>query len=285
MFTQVFLNGLFLSSVYCLFALGLTIILGVMDIADFAQAGLYMLGAFVTYLAAQALGLNFFLSVCLAVLAASAVGVANNLVVYQPVMRRGANTLIAALGILLILQNLALLIFGPDYQTYQLPFGRSQVAFLGGTITTYKATVIGLAAALVPSVWLFLTRTRTGKAIRAVSQDKEGAAIVGIGSGRISVFTFCLGTALVALTGALTSPVYAFDAYFGSDIVVKALTIVIFGGLGSIRGAVAGALIIGIGENMIAGYISTDYSSLMTFAILLLILFVRPQGVFGRKPV
>jgi branched-chain amino acid transport system permease protein len=283
MFTQVFLNGLFSSSIYCLMAMGLTIILGVMDIADFAQAGLYMVSAFVAYFAYEVLGLNFFVAVILAIAAATLVGIVNNLVVYQPVLKREANTLVAALGILLIIQNLALLIFGPDYQTYQAPFGNGKIEIFSGTITIYKGFIICITAVMVVGVWRFLEKTKIGKAIRAVSQHAEGAAIVGISSGKVSVFTFALGTALIGLIGALVSPIYAFDAHFGSGIIVKALTIVIFGGLGSIRGAVTGSLLIGIGENMIAGYLSTEYSSLMTFVLLILILFVRPQGVFGRK--
>ncbi len=285
MFTQILLNGLFSSSVYCLVALGLTIILGVMDIADFAQGALYMVGAYVAYLTGEILGLHFLFAIVLAVLAAAAVGIINNLLVYQPVLKRQANSLIAALGILLIIQNLALLIFGPDYQTYQAPFGQDKISILNGTITVYKATIILAAVILAPAVWLFLEKSLIGKAIRAVSQNSEGAAICGISSRRVSVVTFALGTALVGLAGALVSPVYAFDAHFGSDIVVKAFTIVIFGGLGSLRGAVIGALIIGVGENMIAGYLSTEYSSLMTFVLLILILFIRPQGVFGRRAV
>lgn len=285
MFSQVFLNGLFLSSIYCQVALGLTLILGVMDIADFAQAGLYMLGAFVAFFAAKIWGLNFLYTICLSIIAASLIGIINNIVVYQPVMRRGASSLIAALGILLIIQNLALLVFGPDYQTFQLPFGQEKVKILKGTITLYKGMMVLGTCIIVPAVWLFLQKTRIGKAIRAVSQNKEGAAIVGIGSGKVSVFTFGIGTALIGLTGALVSPIYAFDAHFGTDIIVKAFTIAIFGGLGSTLGTIAGALIIGIGENIVAGYISTEYSSLMTFVLLILILFVRPQGIFGSKAI
>lgn len=284
MLTQVILNGLFSSSIYCLVALGLTMILGVMDIADFAQGALYMLGAFVAFLVSTALGWNFSVALFLAILAAALVGIVNNLVVYQPVLRRGSNSLIAALGVLLIIQNLALLVFGPDYQTYHAPFGQAALTVGKGTITVYKAMIILITGLLVPSVWLFLARTRTGKAIRAVSQDKEGAAIVGIGGGRVSVFTFGLGASLVGLTGALASPIFAFDAFFGAEVVVKAFTIVIFGGLGSLWGAVVGALIIGLSENMIAGYISTEYASLVTFVLLIMILFARPQGVFGKKP-
>jgi branched-chain amino acid transport system permease protein len=285
MFVQVFLNGLFSSSIYCLVSLGLTIILGVMDIADFAQGGLYMLGAFVVFFTAKIWGLPFLLAVGLSILAASMVGVVNNLLVYQPALKRGANTLIAALGLLLIIQNLARLIFGPDYQTFQLPFGQKNLEILTGTITFYKVIIILMASLLVPSIWLFLQKTRIGKAIRAVSQNKEGAAIVGIGRGRVSVFTFSIGTALVGVTGAMVAPIYAFDTSFGADIIVKAFTIVIFGGLGSIRGTIVGALIIGIGENMIAGYLSTEYSNLMTFVLLILILFIRPQGIFGKKAI
>ena len=285
MFPQIFLNGLFSSSIYCQVALGLTLILGVMDIADFAQGGLYMLGAFVAFLIAKIWGLSFVLAICLAILAAAIVGIINNIVVYQPALKRGANSLIAALGILLIIQNLALLVFGPDYQTFQLPFGEQKIEILGGTITLYKGIIVLGSCILVPGVWLFLQKTRIGKAIRAVSQNKEGAAIVGIGSAKVSVFTFGLGTALVGLTGALVSPIYAFDVHFGTDIIVKAFTISIFGGLGSTLGTIVGALIIGIGENIVAGYISTEYSNLMTFVLLILILFVRPQGIFGRRAI
>lgn len=283
MLTQLLLNGLFSASLYCLVALGLTLILGVMDIADFAQGALYMLGAYVALLVTTALGWTFVLALILAIGVAAAVGVINNLLVYQPVMKRGGSSLIAALGILLIIQNIALLVFGPDYQTYQVPFGRENIRLGPGLIPVYKATIIGLTLLLVPSVWLFLAKTRTGKAIRAVSQEKEGASIVGIGRWKVSVVTFALGTALIGLAGALASPLYAFDAFFGADTIVKAFTIVIFGGMGSLLGVVFGAALIGFGENLISGYISTEYSSLVTFVLLILILFVRPQGVFGKK--
>lgn len=285
MLSQILLNGLFSSSIYCLVSLGLTLILGVMDIADFAQGGLYMLGAFIAFLAAHVLGLNFVSAVCTAALFTALIGIINNVLVYQPVMKRGANSLIAALGVLLIMQNIALLVFGPDYQTFQLPFGRGQIAVWGGEITIYKATLILVACLFVPAVWLFLKWTTTGKAIRAISQNKEGAAIVGIALTKISIITFGIGAAVVGIAGALVSPIYAFDAHFGADIIVKAFTIVILGGLGSIGGAVVGALIIGIGENMIAGYISTQYSSLATFGLLVIILFARPQGIFGRRAI
>jgi len=285
MFPQILLNGLFSSSIYCQVALGLTLILGVMDIADFAQGGLYMLGAFVAFLIAKSWGSSFLFAICVAILAASAVGIINNIIVYQPALKRGANSLIAALGILLVIQNLALLVFGPDYQTFQLRFGQAKIEIFGGTITLYKSIIVLESCLLVLGVWLFLQRTKIGKAIRAVSQNKEGAAIVGIGSRKVSVFTFGVGSALVGLTGALVSPIYAFDVHFGTDVIVKAFTISIFGGLGSTPGTIVGALVIGIGENIIAGYISTEYSNLMTFVLLILILFVRPQGIFGRRPI
>lgn len=283
MLTQVLLNALFSSSVYCLVALGLMLILGVMDIADFAQGALYMVGAFVAYLVMAVAGWGFLPGLLLAVLAATVVGVLNNLVVYQPVMRRGASSLVAALGVLLIIQNVAVLVFGRDFQTYQAPFGNWPILLGSGVISAYKATIVAITIVLVPSIWLFLTRTRVGKAIRAVSQDKEGAAIVGIGGVKVSIITFALGSAVVGLAGALVSPIYAFDAYFGSEIIVKAFTIVIVGGLGSIAGILTGVIVIGFGENLVAAYISTEYSSLVTFALLILVLFIRPQGIFGRK--
>lgn len=282
MLTQVLLNSLFVSSLYCLVALGLTLILGVMDIADFAQGALYMVGAFVAFLVMSGLGAGFLFAIGAAIAMAVVLGVLNNIFVYQPVMRRGASTLIAALGVLLIVQNVALLIFGSDFQTYQPPFGRTPVEIGSGVIPTYKLMVIAVAVVAVPIVWLFLARTRVGKAIRAVSQNKEGAAIVGIGDNTVSIVTFAIGSGLVGLAGALASPVYAFDAFFGADIIVKAFTIVIVGGMGSIAGVVLGVIVIGFGENLVAGYLSTEYSSLVTFVLLIAILFVRPQGIFGK---
>jgi branched-chain amino acid transport system permease protein len=285
MFWQILLNGLFSSSTYCLVALGLTLILGVMDIADFAQGALYMLSAFIAFLAAKFLGINFFFSICIAIIVASFVGIINNIVVYQPAMKRGASSLIAALGVLLVIQNLALLIFGPAYQSFPLPFAEEKVEIFNGIITIYKGIIIFTTCVLVFGIWIFLKKTKIGKAIRAVSQNPEGATVVGIGRGKVSNFTFGIGTALVGLTGALVSPIYAFDVFFGSEIVVKGFAISIAGGLGSILGTIVGALIIGIGENIIAGYFSTEYSNLITFVILLLALFFRPQGIFGRKEI
>lgn len=282
MLTQILLNGLFASSLYCLVALGLTLILGVMDVADFAQGAIYMAGAFVAYLCSTQLGLHFSLALLAAVLAAVALGVANNELIYQPVTRRAASTLIAALGIMLILQNIAVLVFGSDFHTYDPPFGRTPVEVGSGVIPLYKLSVIATAAVAVPLVWIFLNRTATGKAIRAMSQNKEGAAIVGIGGREVSLVTFAIGSALVGLAGALASPVYAFDAFFGADVIVKAFTIVIVGGMGSIPGVLVGVLIIGFGENLVSGYISTEYSTLVTFMLLIVALFLRPQGLFGK---
>jgi branched-chain amino acid transport system permease protein len=282
MLTQVLLNGLFASSLYCLVALGLTLILGVMDVADFAQGAIYMVGAFVAFLCSTQLGLHFSLALVVAVLVAVGLGVANNELIYQPVTRRSASTLIAALGVMLILQNIAVLIFGSDYQTYELPYGRMSVEVGAGVIPLYKLTVIAIAFGAIPLVWTFLTRTATGKAIRAMSQNREGAAIVGIGGREVSLITFAIGSALVGLAGALASPVYAFDAFFGADVIVKAFTIVIVGGMGSIPGVLVGVLIIGFGENLVSGYVSTEYSTLVTFLLLIIVLFLRPQGIFGK---
>ena len=285
MFEQILLNGIFSSCTYCLVALGLTLIMGVMDIADFAQGALYMLSAFLTFLAAKFLGINFLFSICIAIIVASFVGIINNIVVYQPAMKRGASSLIAALGVLLIIQNLALLVFGPAYQSFPLSFAQEKVKIFNGIITVYKGIIILTTCVVVFAIWIFLKKSKIGKAIRAVSQNPEGATVVGIGRGRVSNFTFGIGTALVGLTGALVSPIYAFDVFFGSEIVVKGFAISITGGLGSILGTIVSALIIGIGENLIAGYFSTEYSNLITFVVLLLALFFRPQGIFGRKEI
>ncbi len=135
---------------------------------------------------------------------------------------------------------------------------------------------------ILVSVWIFLTRTNTGKALRAMSLNRMAAALVGIDSDRIAIVTFALAAGLAGMAGALVSPIRPFDPHIGSLIIVKSFAIAIFGGMGSVPGALVGALIIGIAEVMTAAFIASAYSDLVAFGLMILILFVRPQGLFGK---
>ncbi len=281
---QLVLNALHSSSLYALVALGLTLVLGVLDIADFAQGALYMVGAYVAFFATSAFGLSFFLALPLAMVVASLLAVTNYVAVYRPLRRfSGATTFIAALGLLLILQNLALLAFGADFRLVRNPFPGVRISVLGATWTGYQAFLAGSMVALVALVYLFLRRTPLGKALRAVSQNRKGALVVGLDPFRVEFAAFALAGALAGAAGTLASAVNAFDPSIAAIVVIKAFAIVIFGGMGSVPGAIVGALIVGLAENLTGGLLSTQYAELTAFVLMIAVLLARPRGLFGAQ--
>jgi len=281
---QLILNALHTSSLYALVALGLTLILGVLDIADFAQGALYMVGAYVAFYATASFGLSYFLALPLAMLVASLLSVTNYVAVYRPLRRfSGATTFIAALGLLLILQNLALLVFGADFRLVRNPFPGVRIALGGATWTGYQAFLAGTMVVLVAAVWLFLKRAPLGKSLRAVSQNRQGALVVGLDPFRVEVAAFALAGALAGAAGTLASAVNAFDPSIAAIVVIKAFAIVIFGGMGSVPGAIVGALIVGLAENLTGGLVSVQYAELTAFVLMIVVLLVRPRGLFGAQ--
>lgn len=279
---QFLINGAFISSVYALMAMGLTLIFGVLQIADFAQGALYMLGAYVSFYLTNRGGLSYFLSLPAAMLSIAGIAVLNNLAVYRPLRRTGgATTFVAALGILLILQNTALWAFGADYRLIRSPFGDGKVTVLGAVVTHQQLFIVAVTAALVLIVWLFLHRTKVGKGLRAMSQNRDAAALMGIHPDRIALVTFAIAGALAGAAGALVSPTRAFDPHIGSLAILKSFAIVIFGGMGSLSGALLGSFVVGLAETMTAAYLAAEYSDLIAFVLMVLVLFVRPQGLRG----
>ena len=280
---QFLINATFISSVYGLMALGLTLIFGVMQVADFAQGALYMLGAYVSFYMTNRAGLNYFLSLPAAMVTIAAVAVLNHLAVYRPLRHAGtATTFVAALGILLILQNAALWAFGADYRLIRSPFGDAKVVFGGAVVTYQQVFIVAVTALLILAVWLFLQRTRVGKGLRAMSQNRDAAALVGINADRVAVVTFALAGALAGVAGALVSPLRAFDPHIGALAILKSFAIVIFGGMGSVSGALLGAFLVGLAETMTAAYLAAEYADLIAFVLMILVLSLRPQGLRGR---
>ncbi len=279
---QFIVNAAFTSSVYALMAMGLTLIFGVMQIADFAQGALYMMGAYVSFYITNRAGLSYFFSLPAAMIAVGALAVVNSVAVYRPLRRAGgATTFVAALGILLILQNAALWAFGADYHLIRSPFGDRKVTMLGAVLPYHQLFIVGVTGLLILSVWLFLHRTKVGKALRAMSQNREAAALVGINPDRIAIVTFALTGALAGAAGALVSPARAFDPHIGALAILKSFAIVIFGGMGSVAGALIGAFVVGLAETMTAAYLAAEYSDLIGFVLMIAVLFVRPQGLRG----
>lgn len=279
---QLVLNALHAASLYSLVALGLTLILGVLDIADFAQGALYMVGAYAAFYATSLLGLSFFLALPLAMLACSLLAMTNYLAVYRPLRRfSGATTFIAALGLLLILQNLALIVFGTDFRLVRAPFSGVRFHVLGATWTGYQVFIASSVAVLLLVTWLFLKATPIGKRLRAVSQNRAGALVVGLDPLSVELVAFALAGALAGAAGTLASGVNAFDPSIAAIVVIKAFAIVIFAGMGSVPGAILGALIVGLAETLTGGFISTQYAELTAFVLMIVVLLFRPRGLFG----
>jgi branched-chain amino acid transport system permease protein len=280
---QFFLNGLFLSSVYALVALGLTLIFGVADIADFSQGALYMVGAYAALELIQRLGLGQVSGLIVAMAFVAVLGAVNYLLAYRPLLRiKGPNTFIAALGILVVLENTVLLIAGPDEHYLAPPLGDGSLRLAGAALTYQRAFLIGMTAVFIAAVWLFLTRTRSGKALRAVSQNRMAAELCGINRHRVLLYAFLVAAGLAGGAGALMAPIIPITPHMGGTIIVKSFAIVIVGGMGSAPGALLGALLIGMGETISTAYMPSLVTNLIAFVLMVTVLLFRPHGLLGQ---
>ena len=278
---QQLVNGLALGSTYALIALGLTLIFGVLLIPNFAHGGLYMLGGFFSY-SLVAIGINFWLSLLIGGVGVGIVGILLDRIAFRPL--RNASplaTMIAALAASIMLQQLATTIWGNEPRTIPLPFGGAFHTRLF-TITYYQLVIFATVAVLWGGLWLLLNRSSLGLAIRAVAQNRTAAALMGIDLGVVRTATFFVGATVGGLAGGIlgaNSPIYP---SVGVDPVLKAFVVLVLGGIGSLWGAVAGGLLLGITEVLVAGYISSELQDIGAFLILVIVLLVRPNGLLGQ---
>jgi branched-chain amino acid transport system permease protein len=291
---QQILNGLSLGSIYALIALGYTMVYGILKLINFAHGEVFMIGAYAGYFAALGLGVQtygaagfpLYLAVVVLLIAmavAASLGVAIELLAYRPVRSAPRLTpLITAIGVSLFLQNAAMLAFTPNPRPY--PPILKEVRFeLGGVIVTnVKLTIFVVAIALMVGLNWFIQRTWTGKAMRAVSTNMDAARLMGVDTDRIIRATFAVGSALAAAGGILFGlDQITINPLMGVLTGLKAFVAAVLGGIGNIRGAVLGGLLIGLAEQMTAGYLSPDYRDAITFVILIVILMLRPEGLLG----
>ncbi len=282
LFAQTLLTGLYISSKYVYVAIGLTLIFGVMDLADFAQGALFMLGALLIYYIADALGLSYFSALVLVIGSLALCGVGTDLLVYKRLRGFEINSLIAALGILMIIENIATFLIGGKYLAIESPFGDAK--FIFGQNVIISAQEVALIAGSFLSiiiVWTFLQKTRTGKALRAMSQNREAAALMGVNINNVSMLTFAIAAGLAGFDGALTAPTQVINPTMGISLILKAFAITVLGGMGSIPGAIAGSFIVGYAEVFTSSYISATYSIFVAFFIMLLMMLFKPEGLFG----
>jgi branched-chain amino acid transport system permease protein len=279
---QIF-NGLAIGAVYTLIGIGLTIVFGILGIAHFAHGVVAMSGGYIAFMLIEKFGLPFFLAVFLAMLAGSVFGVVIERVAYRPVQKAPPiNAFIIALGLTMVLDGLNLLTFGPDQIVVRTTYTHVY-NFLGIVITELRIVVLSCTALLLLAMWLFVSRTKTGRAIRAVAQNRDAATLMGVNANAVAYVVFALSSALGVAGGALVGAMLALAPGLGESLVIKGFAVLILGGLGSIPGAILGGLILGVSESLAAGYISSSYKDVIAFTVMIVVLLFRPEGLLGKK--
>jgi branched-chain amino acid transport system permease protein len=283
-FLTTLISGLSLGSIYALIALGYTMVYGIAKMLNFAHGDVIMVGAFTVIVSVMTLGFPVWAGLLLSVVICTVLGMTIERVAYKPLRKAEPLTvLITAIGVSYLLQNVALLIFGSTQKSFPKVFHVSSVHF--GDVSMSGESVVTLAVTIVIMICLslFINKTRAGKAMRAVSQDKEAAELMGISVNRTISLTFAIGSALAAVAGIFYGATYGFIGPFtGSMPGIKAFVAAVFGGIGSIPGAMVGGLLLGVLESMSKAYISTELSDGIVFASLIIVLLVRPTGLFGK---
>ena len=277
---QALLNGFALALVYVLVALGLTLIFSILEIINFAHGEFYMLGGYVTYFAFAVFGLPYVPTLGLAIVAVGLVGMVAERLIFRSLRGKALNAFIVSLGLLWVLQSVAQLSFGVLDKS--VPRAFSGIIRAGGIIISVERFVVMLAAAgLITVLYLFLQWSRVGRAMRAVAQDADGAALQGVNIEFISMLGFAIGCALAGAAGGLLAPVFAVSPAMGALPVVKAFIIIIVGGMGSLPGAVLGGLLLGTVEGIGSLFFGSAAVHVLGFLMVIAVLLVRPRGLFG----
>lgn len=287
LFLDALLTGLTLGGMYALVALGLNLQYGVARILNLSYGELLIAAAVLAYVLFGLQGLSPLVTLVLVVPLAALVGWAMYRLVLTPLVRRAPNrsaleadSLLGTFGLLFIVQGVMLVLVGGGYLSYS--FLAVPVEILGTTLAANRLLALGMAVVLGLAVWLLLTRTRVGTAIRAVSVDPVSAQLAAIDVTRLAMAAFALGTVLAAIAGVLVSMMMTFSATMGVVFTMKALIVVIMGGIGNMAGAVVAALMLGLVESFVATFIDTGLTLAANYALFLLVLLFKPAGLFGK---
>lgn len=285
-FISYLVNGISLGGIYALIALGYTMVYGIAKMLNFAHGDVIMVGGFTVYTVMSLSGVSPWAAILAGVVVCTVLGVVIERVAYKPL--RNATplaVLITAIGVSYLLQNLALLIFGSQSRTFKsvVPIKpwkiNDQLTIKGETIVTIVVTVV-----IMIVLTLFINKTKTGSAMLAVSEDRGAAQLMGINVNRTISVTFAIGSALAAIASVLMCSSYPqINAYTGAMPGIKAFTAAVFGGIGSIPGAMVGGIVLGVIQNLSTAYISSQVADAIVFGVLIVILLIKPTGLMGRK--
>lgn len=282
LFLQQVFNGLTLGSVYTLVAIGLTLVFGILHIPNFAHGALYLIGGYVTLMVMRGTGAHYFVAILASIVVVALLAVLMERLVFNPLRNSPPiHDKIAAIGLVLFFEALVQLVWGTEYLRMMTPFDNN-ISFAGITMTSQRVLVIVVAFAVVALLTVFLKKTMMGASILAMAQSREGAFLVGINANKVAMMTFAISGALAAIAASLASPINLVFPAMGHLVILKAFVIVIIGGMGSIPGAIIAGLVLGLTESMGATYISNDYKDVFAFLLLIIIMTIRPKGLFAK---
>jgi branched-chain amino acid transport system permease protein len=281
---QIIVNGVVLAANYALIALGLTLIFGIMNFLNFAHGQMYMIGGFVVYYVYGIFGLNYFVALVACALTLFVIGVLFETLFFRRVLRvakREENSMLLAVGTALLLENVALTLFG-EKQRGVPPVMTGVYRIFDAYLPASRLVVLLLSALLVIGLLLFVQYTRPGRAMRAVAQDKEVTLLMGVDVDRISAMGFGIGAALAGLAGGLLVTTSAINSGIGTAISIKAFIMIMIGGAGVVAGAILGGVVLGFAEAIGYALIPGSMTYLLIFIAMILFLILRPQGIMGK---
>lgn len=286
-FLSYLLSGLALGSVYAIIALGYTMVYGIAKMLNFAHGDIIMVGGYVAFYACSKFNLAWWLCIVVSIITCVVLGVLVERLAYKPLRTASSlSVLITAIGVSYFLQNSAQLLFGSDSKIFPALITEGSFKLFDGQLVISYLTIITIVICLLIMVGLtlFINKTKIGKAMRACAEDKKAAQLMGININTTISITFAIGSGLAAIAAILLCSTYpSLSPTLGSMPGIKAFTAAVFGGIGSIPGALLGGLLLGIIENLTKAYISTQLSDAIVFAILIVVLLIKPTGLLGKK--
>ncbi len=286
MFNQLFINGLIAGAIYALVASGFSLIYSICKFVHFAHGVVIAFGAYILYLVFSLIGLDFWLAVIFAIFSAVAIGLLMNVTVYKPLRKRKASNtilLLASFALLILFESLILILFGADVKTIGFIEIAKGLEFLGAIITPLQIFIVVSSFILLILLFLFMKKTKIGKAMRAVADNRDVAEIVGISSEKIYNWSFVIGSAIAGIAGILVGLEQNLEPTMCTNFMIKGFTGAIIGGIGSVPGAILGSYLLGFAENFGIWFLPSGYKDAIAFAVLFIFLLFRPRGILGIK--
>jgi branched-chain amino acid transport system permease protein len=282
--TQVIVNGIMLGGIYACMAIGFSVIWGVMNIINLAHGSMIIMGSYLTYFMATGLGVDPFLTVPVAAVALFVFGyLLQRFLINRVIEASVFMTMIMTFGLDMVIVNAHISLFTADIRSLSTGYGGMGFEVAGVRVAYTRLGVFAVAVLLTAALLVFMNRTRVGNAIKATSFDLEAAQLVGVDTKQIYAITFGIGAAMAGITGSLLAVVFSFSPVGGVVLTMKSFVVVILGGLGSIPGAIVGGIVLGVAENLTSIVLRPGYVNIVGFGLLLLVLIVRPRGLFGKR--